>query len=177
MKATRPCSWTRSLIPSSPYDWAVRATEYTNLLNQYLGAAAGNVELLTTEFNSVYSNPGKQTTSLVNGLFIADSLGELLQTSYDGAIVWDLRNGPYDTSNNDSSSLYGWREGGDYGLLGSPPMIRPRPARTSPIRATLPSSLPPTSSRPAAASSRPAATTRTWPSMRFTRRMETSTCW
>src|SRR5208337_2100976 len=53
--------------------------------------------------------------------FIADSLGELMQTSYDGAIVWSLRNGPYDTSNNDSSSLYGWREGGDYGLLGTPP--------------------------------------------------------
>ena len=104
--------------PSSPYDWAVRATDYTALLNQFLGAAAQNITLLTTEFNSVYSNPGKQTTSLVNGLFIADSLGELLQTSYDGATVWDLRNG-YDTSNNNSSSLYGWREGGDYGLLGS----------------------------------------------------------
>lgn len=107
--------------PSSPADWAVRATGYTDLLNQYLGAAAGNVQLLTTEFNSVYSNTGKQTSSLVNGLFIADSLGELMQTSYDGAIVWSLRNGPYDTSNNDSSSLYGWREGGDYGLLGTPP--------------------------------------------------------
>ncbi len=105
--------------PSSPYDWAVRATDYTALLNQYLGAAAQNVTLLTTEFNSVYSNPGKQTTSLVNGLFIADSLGALLQTSYDGATVWDLRNG-YDTSNNNSSSLYGWRDGGDYGLIGSP---------------------------------------------------------
>jgi len=105
--------------PNSPDDWAVRAAGYTSLLNQYLGAAATNVELLTTEFNSVYSNPGKQTTSLVNGLFIADSLGELLQTSYDGATVWDLRNG-YDTSENNSSSLYGWREGGDYGLIGSP---------------------------------------------------------
>ena len=105
--------------PSSPYDWAVRATDYTDLLNQYLGAAGQNVELLTTEFNSVYSNPGKQTTSLVNGLFIADSLGELLQTSYQGATVWDLRNG-YDTGNNTSASLYGWRDGGDYGLIGSP---------------------------------------------------------
>ena len=105
--------------PNSPFDWAVRATDYTGLLNQYLGAAGQNVELLTTEFNSVYSNPGKQTTSLVNGLFIADSLGELLQTSYQGATVWDLRNG-YDTNNNNSLSLYGWRDGGDYGLIGSP---------------------------------------------------------
>jgi alpha-L-arabinofuranosidase len=105
--------------PDSPYDWAVRAAGYTSLLDQYLGAD-NNVQLFTTEFNSVYSNPGKQTTSLVNGLFIADSLGSLLETSYNAAIVWDLRNG-WDTGNNNSSSLYGWREGGDYGLLGSPP--------------------------------------------------------
>ncbi len=105
--------------PSSPFDWAVRAQGYTSLLNQYLGAAGAKVELLTTEFNSVYSNPGKQTTSLVNGLFVADSLGQLMETSYSGAVVWDLRNG-WDTTNNNSSSLYGWRQGGDYGLIGSP---------------------------------------------------------
>ena len=79
--------------PASPYDWAVRATGYTEPARSIPRRAASNVELFTTEFNSVYSNPGKQTTSLVNGLFIADSLGELLETSYDGAIVWDLRNG------------------------------------------------------------------------------------
>ena len=106
--------------PNSIYDWSVRAADYLSLLNQYLGsAAAKNVELLTTEFNSVNTNPGKQTTSLVNGLFIADSIGELMQTSYQGATVWDLRNS-YSTSGNNSSSLYGWRDGGDYGLLGSP---------------------------------------------------------
>ena len=104
--------------PDSIDDWSVRAADYTNLLDQYLGTAGQNVELLTTEFNSVDTNPGKQTTSLVNGLFIADSLGELMQTSYQGAIVWDLRNG-YDTGNNNSASLYGWRNGGDYGLIGS----------------------------------------------------------
>ena len=32
--------------------------------------------------------------------------------------MWDLRNG-WDTGDNNSSSLYGWREGGDYGLLGN----------------------------------------------------------
>ena len=134
--------------PDSPYDWAVRAADYTELLDQYLGAAGQDVELLTTEFNSVDTNPGKQTTSLVNGLFIADSLGELLQTSYEGAIVWDLRNG-YETGNNNSSSLYGWRDGGDYGLIGSPGP-RPRQALTCRIRATSPSNSPPRSFRRAA---------------------------
>lgn len=103
---------------NNPLDWALRASGYRTVLKQVLGSAAGRVELLATEYNSVYSNPGKQTTSLVNGLFVADSIGRLLQTEYNGANFWDLRNG-WDTSNNNSSSLYGWRKGGDYGLLGS----------------------------------------------------------
>jgi hypothetical protein len=104
--------------PNNPLDWSVRAADYESLLTQYLGASGANVELLGTEFNSVSYNPGKQTTSLVNGLFVADSLGVLLGTPYDGADVWDLRNS-YETGNNAASSLYGWRQGGDYGLIGS----------------------------------------------------------
>ncbi|HEV3256922.1 MAG TPA: hypothetical protein VG013_08600, partial [Gemmataceae bacterium] len=91
----------------SPDNWSLRAAGYRSLLNQKLGANASKVELLATEFNSVYSNPGKQTTSLVNGLFVADSLGSILQTEYNGAIVWDLRNS-WETGNNNSASLYGW---------------------------------------------------------------------
>jgi hypothetical protein len=104
--------------PANPRDWLLRGNYYRTLINQRLGAAGANVELLATEFNSVYTNPGKQSTSLVNGLFIADSLGRLLESQYSGANVWDLRNG-FLTGNNNSASLYGWRQGGDYGLLGS----------------------------------------------------------
>ena len=106
--------------PGNPYNWAVRAADYETDLTTYLGSSvASKVQLFTTEFNSVYSGPGKQTTSLVNGLFLADSLGALLETPYNGADVWDLRNS-YSTGGNDPSSLYGWRQGGDYGLIGSP---------------------------------------------------------
>jgi alpha-L-arabinofuranosidase len=103
---------------TDPKNWAKRAAGYRTLINRNLGAAANQVELLATEYNSVYGNPGKQTTSLVNGLFAADSIGMLLQTEYNGANFWDLRNG-WDTGNNNSASLYGWRQGGDYGMLGS----------------------------------------------------------
>jgi hypothetical protein len=50
---------------------------------------------------------------------VADSLGVLLETPYDGAAFWDLRDG-WDSFGNNSSSLYGWRQGGDFGLIGSP---------------------------------------------------------
>ena len=80
-----------------PINWAGRAKAYRALITQYLGAAGANVQLLATEFNSVSSNPSNQTTSLVNGLWLADALGGIMQTEYNGAIVWDMRNG-YDTS-------------------------------------------------------------------------------
>ncbi len=65
---------------------------------------------MATEFNSVYTDPGKQSTSLVNGLFIANSIGSLLESGYAGAFVWDLRNGWYpQTAENNSNLLYGWR--------------------------------------------------------------------
>jgi hypothetical protein len=64
---------------SSVDGWAYRASGYEALLSQYLGAAGKKVELLATEFNSVYSNPGKQTTSLVNGLFVVDQSQPALQ--------------------------------------------------------------------------------------------------
>jgi hypothetical protein len=100
-----------------PINWAGRAQAYRSLINEYLGAAGANVQLLATEFNSVSSDPSNQTTSLVNGLWLADALGGLLETEYNGAIFWDLRNG-YDTSYY-NPNLYGWRTGGDYGILGS----------------------------------------------------------
>jgi hypothetical protein len=100
-------------------DWSTRYADYASLLQQTLGSQASSVSVMATEFNSVYTNPGKQSTSLVNGLFIADSIGSLLDSGYQGGFVWDLRNG-WQTGDNDSELLYGWREAGDYGQLGDP---------------------------------------------------------
>jgi len=101
-----------------PSDWAQRAADFETVLTSHLGATnAAKVELLETELNSTLA-PGKQTTSLVNGLWIADSIGAMMETPFDGQFVWDLRNG-WQTNGNNSSSLYGWREGGDYGIIGT----------------------------------------------------------
>jgi hypothetical protein len=42
----------------------------------------------------------------------------MMQTPFNGQFVWDLRNG-WQTNGNNSSSLYGWRDGGDYGIIGT----------------------------------------------------------
>jgi alpha-L-arabinofuranosidase len=105
----------------SVLDWSTRFADYQSVLAQTLGGKASGVQLMATEFNSVYTNPGKQSTSLVNGLFIANSLGSLLNSGYVGSTMWDLRNSGLDTTKNNSPKLYGWRNGGDYGAIGSGP--------------------------------------------------------
>ncbi len=93
------------------------AANLRGMINSYFGRAAGaGIELTMTELNSVSYNVGKQTTSLVNGLYMADALGWLAQTEFNDCEWWDLRNGS-DAGNNNSASLYGWRQFGDYGLL------------------------------------------------------------
>jgi hypothetical protein len=95
--------------------WADFAADLRQQLSDYLGAEGAGVELLVTENNSVSSNPGKQTTSLVNGLYYADSVGQILQTEFNALLWWDLSNGQEHDHNN-SRGLHGWRKYGDYGI-------------------------------------------------------------
>ena len=105
-----------TLLQSST-GWASDAADLRQQITDYLGPPGTNVELVCTENNSVSSGTGKQTTSLVNGLFLADSFGQLLKTEFNGLFWWDLRNGPTTNGVNNSASLYGWRLYGDYGVL------------------------------------------------------------
>ncbi len=101
---------------NSAASWPDDAAALRQMLDDYLGSRSRRVELAVTEHNSVFSNPGKQTTSLVNGLFYADAMGNLLKTEFNAMLWWDLRNGQ-EAGNNNSASLYGWRRYGDYGIV------------------------------------------------------------
>ncbi|HEY5809341.1 MAG TPA: hypothetical protein VIT67_15310 [Povalibacter sp.] len=103
---------------NSSASWPADAANIRQMVNDYLGFRGRGVELACTENNSVYGSPGKQTTSLVNGLFFADSLGNLMQTEFNSMLWWDLRNGQ-EAGNNNGASLYGWRRYGDYGIVSS----------------------------------------------------------
>jgi alpha-L-arabinofuranosidase len=100
--------------------WPEKAAYLRQLLNQRLGPAAAGVELFCTENNSIPLHPGKQTTSLVNGLFLADSFGQITRTEFKAYFWWNWRNGLDDSqekTNNNSASLYGWRNYGSYAML------------------------------------------------------------
>ena len=96
--------------------WALEAADLRQQLSDYLGKAGANVELLCTENNSDSGAQGKQSTSLVNAIYYADSLGQLMLTEFNSLIWWDLRNGT-DTGGCFDTTLYGWRTYGDLGVL------------------------------------------------------------
>lgn len=96
--------------------WTVDAADLREQLKTYFGDAHTNVELLCTENNSIPQDTGKQTTSLVNGLYLADSFGQIAQTEFNPLLWWDLRNAQ-DRKNNNSRRLYIWRPYGDHGIM------------------------------------------------------------
>jgi alpha-N-arabinofuranosidase len=105
-----------ALLLQCSTQWALDAADLRQQLTDYFSPAGANVELVCTENNSDAGAQGRQSTSLVNGLYYADSLGQLMQTEFNAFVWWDLRNGT-DTSGWFDSTLYGWRIFGDLGMV------------------------------------------------------------
>jgi len=77
--AQDPGSETDSGLLSGTSALAAKVARVKALLSQYCGANAAHVQIFVTETNSVPYNPGKQTVSLVNGLFAADDYMDWLE--------------------------------------------------------------------------------------------------
>ena len=101
-----------SFTPGIP---AMMSTLHSEI-NQYCGAHASAVKIMTTETNSVSYNPGKQTVSLVNALYLDEDYMTWLENGAASVDWWDIHNGIMPNDNN-SPSLYGTANYGDYGLL------------------------------------------------------------
>jgi hypothetical protein len=97
-------------------NWASDASTLRQEISDYFGPAGTNIELCCTENNSDSSLGGKQLSSLVNGLYEADTMARLMRTEFNSYLWWDLRNGT-GTSGELDASLYGWRQYGDEGLI------------------------------------------------------------
>jgi hypothetical protein len=100
-----------SYTPSIPAMVATLKAE----LSQHCGAHANAVQIMVTETNSVSYNPGKQTTSLVNSLFLTDQVMTWLESGVTNVDWWAIHNSPFDGDVN--PSLYGNYQFGDYGIL------------------------------------------------------------
>jgi hypothetical protein len=85
-------------------------------IQQYCGSHASQVGIMVTETNSVSFNPGKQTTGPVNALFLADTTMNWLENGVANIDWWDIHNS-ITTGQNNSPSLYGDQQYGDYGIF------------------------------------------------------------
>jgi len=102
--------------PSAWTDWASAAANLRQQITDYIGPTGTNIELCVTENNSDAGAMGRQSTSLVNALYLADSTSQLMKTEFRSYIFWDLHNGAQ-TDGDFDPTIYGWRANGDYGIL------------------------------------------------------------
>lgn len=125
-----PGSESDSSLLSDTSQVAGMASTARSEINQYCGSHASAVQIMLTETNSVSYNPGKQTVSLVNALYLADNYMAWLENGIANVDWWNIHNGP-STGNNNSSSLYGSAQYGDYGILSTG--SSPEPAADTPF--------------------------------------------
>jgi hypothetical protein len=93
--------------------------EINTLKSELASAGRASTPIYVGELGSVYTNPGKQSMSIVQGLFTGEVLGELMNDGVFRATWWLGFGGCSDSSSgaNFSSSLYGWQNFGGYMIL------------------------------------------------------------
>jgi len=133
-------AWDTTVLANAPYDFVELhyyaqnpgnesdsfllgqgVTNLTTLINtvksELIATGKPNTPIYLGEYNSVSSNPGKQSVSIVNGLYTGMALGEVLNDGLPMATLWQSIGAGCSTGGNNSSALYGWQGFGSYGQL------------------------------------------------------------
>jgi len=94
-------------------------TEINTLKSELASAGHASTPIYVGELGSVYGNPGKQSMSIVQGLYTGMVLGELMNDGVFRSTWWLGFGGCSDATSgaNFSSSLYGWQSFGGYMIL------------------------------------------------------------
>ena len=80
-------------------------------------AHKSNTPIYVGEMGSVYSDPGKQSMSITQGLYAGQMLGEMMNDGVSRATWWIGFGNCNGTNGNLSSSLYGWQQFGAYNVF------------------------------------------------------------
>ena len=76
-----------------------------------------NTPIYVGEIGGPYSNPGKQSWSITQGLYAGQVLGEMMNAGVS-RLTWWIGFGNCNGQNgNDSPSLYGWQDFGAYNVF------------------------------------------------------------
>jgi hypothetical protein len=101
------------LLDQAPTDLANAVAAERSKMNA--DGVPASTPIYVGEMNSVYANPGKQSMSVVNGLFAGQAVAQLLNQGISMATWWIGFGGC--GVGNQSASLYGWQNFGGYMAL------------------------------------------------------------
>jgi hypothetical protein len=102
-------------LRGSLQQFRVRMTALRHQLSEILGPRANEIVFLLAGYNSVTWEPGPQTLSDMQVLWLSEMIGALVESGVDLAAYWTLLSEPSP-------------RGGDYGLIQGSPDFPPRPA-------------------------------------------------
>jgi len=137
-------AWDPTVLANAPYDFV----EYhyypetpgsesdTFLVQQGAQQLTANINTIKAELNTAgkpstpiyvgeiggpYSNPGKQSWSITQGLYAGQVLGEMMNAGVARLTWWIGFGNCNGTSGNDSALLYGWQDFGAYNVFSDGP--------------------------------------------------------
>ena len=96
-------------------------TEINAIKAELTTAGKPNTPIYVGEIGSVYTNPGKQSLSITQGLYAGQVLGEMMNDGVARATWWIGFGNCNGTQGNDSNSLYGWQNFGGYNVFADGP--------------------------------------------------------
>src|SRR5215472_3781106 len=89
-----------------------------NIVKSELAAAGQpNTPIYVGEMGSVFTNPGKQSMSITQGLYAGQMLGEMMSDGVTRSTWWIGFGNCKLTNGNLSSSVYGWQDFGAYNVF------------------------------------------------------------
>jgi len=92
-------------------------TNINTLKSELAAAGKPNTPIYVGEMGSVYSDPGKQSMSITQGLYAGQVLGEMMNDGVSRSTWWIGFGNCNGTYGNLSSSLYGWQDFGAYNVF------------------------------------------------------------
>jgi hypothetical protein len=100
-------------------------TSINTLKSELATAGKPDTPIYVGEIGSVYTNPGKQSLSITQGLYAGQALGEMMNDGVARATWWIGFGNCNGTQGNISSSLYGWQNFGGYNIFADGPTDTP----------------------------------------------------
>jgi hypothetical protein len=92
-------------------------TNINTLKSELTNWGTPNTPIYVGEIGGAYTNPGKQSWSITQGLYAGQVLGEMMNAGVSRLTWWIGFGNCNGTNGNDSTSLYGWQDFGAYNVF------------------------------------------------------------